>query len=116
GGGPGAATIGGGALAKSIVGGFQDLKSARALIDFLGKRGSRFWRDRHIRGAVPGGAVPRHIGVLYSVRRPSECRHRRTRRQTPVLKWPRGGVVTQRSAKPCTPVQFRAWPPINSNT
>src|SRR5215467_8884198 len=29
---------------------------------------------------------------------------------------PRGGVVTQRSAKPCTPVQFRAWPPINSTT
>src|SRR5262249_31102691 len=27
---------------------------------------------------------------------------------------PRGGVVTQRSAKPCTPVQFRAWPPILS--
>jgi hypothetical protein len=25
---------------------------------------------------------------------------------------PRGGVVTQRSAKPCTPVQFRAWPPL----
>ena len=25
---------------------------------------------------------------------------------------PRGGVVTQRSAKPFTPVQFRAWPPI----
>ena len=25
--------------------------------------------------------------------------------------WPRGGVVTQRSAKPFTPVQFRAWPP-----
>src|SRR5262245_21939320 len=24
---------------------------------------------------------------------------------------PRGGAVTQRSAKPCTPVQFRAWPP-----
>src|SRR4029077_11801583 len=24
---------------------------------------------------------------------------------------PRGGVVTQRSAKPCTPVQFRPWPP-----
>ena len=24
---------------------------------------------------------------------------------------PRGGVVTQRSAKPCTPVQFRSWPP-----
>ena len=24
---------------------------------------------------------------------------------------PRGGVVTQRSAKPCTPVQFRTWPP-----
>jgi hypothetical protein len=24
---------------------------------------------------------------------------------------PRGGVVTQRSAKPFTPVQFRAWPP-----
>ena len=27
---------------------------------------------------------------------------------------PRGGVVTQRSAKPCTPVQFRAWPPHQS--
>ena len=27
---------------------------------------------------------------------------------------PRGGVVTQRSAKPCTPVQFRAWPPNQS--
>ena len=26
---------------------------------------------------------------------------------------PRGGVVTQRSAKPFTPVQFRAWPPLN---
>ena len=25
---------------------------------------------------------------------------------------PRGGVVTQRSAKPFTPVQFRAWPPL----
>src|SRR3954454_9819058 len=24
---------------------------------------------------------------------------------------PRGGVVTQRSAKPFTPVQFRPWPP-----
>src|SRR5262249_51401529 len=27
---------------------------------------------------------------------------------------PRGGVVTQRSAKPFTPVQFRAWPPALS--
>ena len=26
---------------------------------------------------------------------------------------PRGGVVTQRSAKPCTPVQFRTWPPFH---
>ena len=25
---------------------------------------------------------------------------------------PRGGVVTQRSAKPCTPVQFWSWPPL----
>src|SRR2546423_10625515 len=25
---------------------------------------------------------------------------------------PRGGVVTQRSAKPFTPVQFRPWPPL----
>ena len=25
---------------------------------------------------------------------------------------PRGGVVTQRSAKPCTPVQFWSWPPF----
>jgi hypothetical protein len=28
-------------------------------------------------------------------------------------KGPRGGVVTQRSAKPFTPVQFRAWPPVH---
>ena len=27
---------------------------------------------------------------------------------------PRGGVVTQRTANPCTPVQFRARPPIFS--
>src|SRR5581483_5442956 len=27
--------------------------------------------------------------------------------------WPRGGVVTHRSAKPGTPVQFRPWPPIS---
>src|SRR5450631_3038480 len=26
---------------------------------------------------------------------------------------PRGGVVTQRSAKPCTPVQFWSWPPLD---
>ena len=26
---------------------------------------------------------------------------------------PRGGVVTQRTANPRTPVQFRAWPPIS---
>src|ERR1700742_837614 len=29
---------------------------------------------------------------------------------------PRGGVVTQRSAKPFTPVQFWSWPPMNSST
>src|SRR5262245_25098255 len=28
--------------------------------------------------------------------------------------WPRGGVVTQRTANPCTPVRFRPWPPILS--
>jgi hypothetical protein len=28
--------------------------------------------------------------------------------------WPRGGVVTQRTANPYTPVRFRAWPPILS--
>ncbi len=28
--------------------------------------------------------------------------------------WPRGGVVTQRIANPCTPVRFRAWPPKSS--
>src|SRR2546423_1464083 len=28
---------------------------------------------------------------------------------------PRGGVVTQRSAKPCTPVQFWSWPPTLSH-
>ena len=27
------------------------------------------------------------------------------------LGWPRGGVVTQRTANPCTPVRFRARPP-----
>ena len=26
--------------------------------------------------------------------------------------WRRGGVATQRSAKPCTPVRFRSSPPI----
>src|SRR5262249_33154760 len=26
--------------------------------------------------------------------------------------WPRGGVVTQRTANPCTPVRFRPWPPL----
>src|SRR6516164_9741740 len=26
---------------------------------------------------------------------------------------PRGGVVTQRTANPRTPVQFRAWPPFS---
>src|SRR5262249_3557133 len=30
--------------------------------------------------------------------------------------WPRGGVVTQRTANPCTPVRFRPWPPILSAT
>ena len=30
--------------------------------------------------------------------------------------WPRGGVVTQRIANPCTPVRFRAWPPQSQNT
>jgi hypothetical protein len=29
--------------------------------------------------------------------------------------WPRGGVVTQRTANPCTPVRFRAWPPSYSS-
>lgn len=33
------------------------------------------------------------------------------RRFTPDQR-PRGGVVTQRTANPRTPVQFRAWPPI----
>ena len=28
---------------------------------------------------------------------------------------PRGGVVTQRTANPRTPVQFRAWPPALTN-
>jgi hypothetical protein len=29
--------------------------------------------------------------------------------------WPRGGVVTQRTANPCTPVRFRARPPTSFN-
>jgi hypothetical protein len=28
---------------------------------------------------------------------------------------PRGGVVTQRTANPRTPVRFRAWPPLSSS-
>src|SRR5262249_25781827 len=36
----------------------------------------------------------------------------RTSRKLVVREWPRGGVVTQRSAKPFTPVQFRPWPPL----
>ena len=31
-----------------------------------------------------------------------------------VRRWPRGGVATQRTANPCTPVRFRARPPKNS--
>src|SRR4029077_7471558 len=34
-------------------------------------------------------------------------------RTGPTTGRPRGGVVTQRSAKPFTPVQFRTWPPIS---
>jgi hypothetical protein len=30
---------------------------------------------------------------------------------TPSQYWPRGGVVTQRTANPCKPVRFRPWPP-----
>ncbi len=26
--------------------------------------------------------------------------------------WPRGGMVTQRTANPCIPVRFWAWPPL----
>lgn len=33
----------------------------------------------------------------------------------PPASGPRGGVVTQRSAKPCTPVQFWSWPPLISS-
>lgn len=36
-------------------------------------------------------------------------------RSGPLQRWRRGGVVTQRSAKPRTPVQFRASPPFNSS-
>ena len=35
--------------------------------------------------------------------------------KTDVLR-PRGGVVTQRTANPLTPVRFRAWPPTPSGT
>lgn len=30
-----------------------------------------------------------------------------------VQDWPRGGVVTQRTANPYTPVRFRPWPPVH---
>jgi hypothetical protein len=30
--------------------------------------------------------------------------------------WPRGGMITQRPAKPCTLVQFQAWPPTRTIT
>ena len=44
--------------------------------------------------------------------RRSPCRHCLIGRvRLPIHQRPRGGVVTQRSAKPFTPVQFRAWPP-----
>jgi hypothetical protein len=50
-------------------------------------------------------AVVGYAGFLYRL---PLGRWRPSRRND---RWPRGGVVTQRSAKPFTPVQFRAWPP-----
>ena len=35
-------------------------------------------------------------------------------REDRVAAWPRGGVATQRTANPCTPVRFRARPPLPS--
>ena len=55
-------------------------------------------------------AVPTHEGAggcsefAWALRNPQGA-------VTHARRGPRGGVVTQRSAKPFTPVQFRAWPP-----
>jgi hypothetical protein len=60
---------------------------------------------------IPPPTVARRESLLYS--RPGEARGEWLFRiRHPRSAGPRGGVVTQRSAKPCTPVQFRAWPPL----
>src|SRR5262245_60409714 len=54
--------------------------------------------------SVAAGSHLLYIGPTHSGA-PNEPQARRR-------EWPRGGVVTQRSAKPFTPVQFRPWPPL----
>ena len=71
------------------------------------KPGSRRWagaaRSRKSRLGGPK-RQPKSLG----------CRYRTGRiRSAPM--GPRGGVVTQRSAKPCTPVQFWSWPPFSGH-
>src|SRR5579863_8313188 len=59
--------------------------------------------------SVRGHASKKHcrfgpLSVIAASRLPGIFRH--------LLLGPRGGVVTQRTANPRTPVQFRAWPPL----
>lgn len=51
--------------------------------------------------------------MLWRVAARSACGYRRCRESgsAAFAGRPRGGVVTQRTANPCTPVRFRAWPP-----
>jgi hypothetical protein len=58
--------------------------------------------------------IARQDSVLYSGRRWTDVAALNTYLGFRASLGPRGGVVTQRSAKPCTPVQFRAWPPASS--
>src|SRR5262245_41286477 len=41
--------------------------------------------------------------------------YRHDRSEAPFHDWRRGGVATQRTANPCTPVRFRPSPPNTSN-
>src|SRR5215469_12919591 len=103
--------------AKSILVMISPACERRLLAASGGKRQGAERAD----SAPPPGGAPRTVAgresLLYS--RPGEARGGWLFRKSDIgaPQGPRGGVVTQRSAKPCTPVQFRAWPPaLNFNS
>src|SRR5262245_2020081 len=98
------------AVAKSIIGGFREKWTASLSCNGRAKARRRAARSprRHTRGLRRLPARRRSCIAVATKRGTGVVRH-------PAIaasQGPRGGVVTQRSAKPCTPVQFRAWPPL----